>query len=599
MPNPPPPKAQQEEAFAIDVSRRSFKKLDESDARHGRQYKSTKLISSQGEVTIDDLDVPEDVKEFLFDLDFDLSGEVSKEEMTKMCDHLKQLHAEMGDNANIDKVCDLLDLVCRQVGRKKNNASYMEYAHLPENIQKCFRIWDTDGDGRVDATELMAAADAWQKLHAESVFMKKLLLAACMIILLMFAGMFAMGMVTAEMSKETSTGSDGTMTVKGSSDAVRVDTVESFTTVWDIPAMGTDKLAYMKSITVFVNMTDMPAVGGIAEATFKVSGAYKELGSDDKAYLTTPEGYTITINGAAREGTIQMGTKGIFDISTDEIADDATRRLREKVSPQILGEEAVSTPFFFHEQALLEEEARTEGSRAEDGRRLENLGFYAMTRGSCCCPEGEQVLSAEECKIAHEVLGVDVRPAPLIGKFATLPGGCSTKDVPGETSRTWNEMQGTADEWSTPICIKRPNLYYKMTPEQKQNNCCCSDFEQIETIADCEAAHDSLGLDVGAIQATSTKYTTTVGGCSNLDGAHMRWNGGSDTCCVKPANLGGPAEDLTPICKNVGGFVRECNDRCQKRTEGYAKGYRNWRCRGICFRALSTWKLASFSKGAR
>ena len=193
-----------------DQSRRSFKTLDETDdARRGRNKKTTTLVTSQGTMMIDDLDVPEDVKELLFDLDFDVSGEVSKEEFQNIGEHLTKLHAELGSGSSNEKVCELLDLIIRQVCRKKANASYMEYAHLPENIQKCLRVWDIDGDGRVDAKELMAAAGAWTRLQKESAFMKKLLLAACIVIVLMFAGMFVMGMVTAELAKEFKAGGSG------------------------------------------------------------------------------------------------------------------------------------------------------------------------------------------------------------------------------------------------------------------------------------------------------------------------------------------------------------------------------------------------------
>ena len=192
-----------------DQCLRSFSALDKTDARYVREYNNTTLATTQGKVVIDDLDVPEDVKQLLFDLDFDYSGEVSKEELKDMCTHLMQLHAELGEGASNAKINELLELIIRQVNRKKNNASFMEYSHLPAKLQKCFQVWDVDKDGRVDANELMAAADAWQKLQKESALMKKLLLAACIVVVLMFAGMFAMGLVTAEMAKEFKAGGSG------------------------------------------------------------------------------------------------------------------------------------------------------------------------------------------------------------------------------------------------------------------------------------------------------------------------------------------------------------------------------------------------------
>ena len=97
------------------------------------------LLLGPGKVVIDDLDVPEDVKQLLFDLDFDYSGEVSKEELKDMCTHLMQLHAELGEGASNAKINELLELIIRQVNRKKNSASFMEYGHLPAKLQNAFK----------------------------------------------------------------------------------------------------------------------------------------------------------------------------------------------------------------------------------------------------------------------------------------------------------------------------------------------------------------------------------------------------------------------------------------------------------------------------
>ena len=155
MPNPPPPKPQEEETSVL----RSFQQLDVTDVRSERKHNNTQLNTTQGSVVIDDLDIPEDIKGLLFDMDFDTSGEVSTEELKNMCTCLTKLHDELGENANMARVCELLDLVVRQVGRKKANASFMEYGHLPENIQKCFRIWDPDEIPKVDLGELVLVFD--------------------------------------------------------------------------------------------------------------------------------------------------------------------------------------------------------------------------------------------------------------------------------------------------------------------------------------------------------------------------------------------------------------------------------------------------------
>ena len=90
-----------------------------------------------------------------------------------------------------------------------------------------------------------------------------------------------------------------------SGEVTRVDTVESHTTLWDMPAVSVNTLAKLKEVTMFVDMSADPAVGGWVEATFKVEGAYKA--SADKVFLQINSADTITINRAALSGTLRKG----------------------------------------------------------------------------------------------------------------------------------------------------------------------------------------------------------------------------------------------------------------------------------------------------
>jgi len=203
---------------------------------------------------------------------------------------------------------------------------------FPEDLQGTMKAFDQDGDGTVNKAELAAAARMYQESKHKVRALGKVILAMSVVLVFTLFAIMGLTYVVVESSKETNTGSDGTMTVKGSSETVRVDVVESSATIWDIPAVDTDDLANMKSITVHIDMRHMPTVGGIAEATFKVAGAYKVVGTD-KAFVTTNDGYTITIDGFASKGTIDMGTKGIFAISADNVADDEQEGGRRLVVP--------------------------------------------------------------------------------------------------------------------------------------------------------------------------------------------------------------------------------------------------------------------------
>jgi len=86
---------------------------------------------------------------------------------------------------------------------------------------------------------------------------------------------------------------------------VRTANVESFVeSIYDLPSVETNQLAYLNDVALYMDMTSKPAIGGVVEATFKVSGAYKR--SDTVAYLVTPNGYTITLDATARTGTVSI-----------------------------------------------------------------------------------------------------------------------------------------------------------------------------------------------------------------------------------------------------------------------------------------------------
>ena len=79
-----------------------------------------------------------------------------------------------------------------------------------------------------------------------------------------------------------------------SSRLVRVGGVESFVpSLFALAAVPTEQLAYMRDLTFYIDMSSHPTIGGVAEATFKVSGAYKRTNS--MVHIKTPCGSTIEI----------------------------------------------------------------------------------------------------------------------------------------------------------------------------------------------------------------------------------------------------------------------------------------------------------------
>jgi len=107
---------------------------------------------------------------------------------------------------------------------------------------------------------------------------------------------------------------------------VRTGAVESFTpSVFALATAPPEQLAYLRDVTMYIDMSAAPAVGGHVGATFKVSGAYKI--SATKAWLVTTSGYTIELDADAQTGAITMD--GATYPVLEAVPEAAGRRLAE------------------------------------------------------------------------------------------------------------------------------------------------------------------------------------------------------------------------------------------------------------------------------
>jgi hypothetical protein len=160
-------------------------------------------------------EVPEDVMKILRMMDLAGNNQLALWELDSNMTMLQELKiaADQDGSGNVSpaEVQSAVDLLKRLSHAKLTNSTDMEYKHMPPKLQEVFKTWDADESGVVSEAELIGAASAWKKMQAENRTIKKLLLAAVVVMIIMFAGMFAMGMVTAELAKEMKATGDGTM----------------------------------------------------------------------------------------------------------------------------------------------------------------------------------------------------------------------------------------------------------------------------------------------------------------------------------------------------------------------------------------------------
>lgn len=103
----------------------------------------------------------------------------------------------------------------RKKGGKKQPAVFLDISHAPRDVQELLNEYDLDGDGQLDVNELLAGAKAHgeSKLARSRLFKISSFLAAT--IVLVVAILVGMMFVAVEVSKETTAGTNGVLTVKG------------------------------------------------------------------------------------------------------------------------------------------------------------------------------------------------------------------------------------------------------------------------------------------------------------------------------------------------------------------------------------------------
>jgi len=192
-----------------------FKALDPSDPRYNIQRPSVELTTCDGAVVnLNAMNIPEDLKDLVETLDFDGGGKIDSGKLQLTGSLLKTLQTTL-NKTEPEEMQEAILLMMRLVEARKNNSHSMEYGHLPEGIQRTLRTWDVNKSGDICETELRQAAEAWQKLHETNRLMKRVLFAAVAFMILMFVGMFAMGMITADLAKDFVVNDDASMKTKG------------------------------------------------------------------------------------------------------------------------------------------------------------------------------------------------------------------------------------------------------------------------------------------------------------------------------------------------------------------------------------------------
>ena len=216
---------------------------------------------------------------------------------------------------------------------------------------------DEDKSGSISVKELFGVIKGAAESDKQKKLFARLLVVAVLIIFALIGAMLAMGIVAGEAVKESHV--TGQLMTTTAGDAVQVEPSRSYLSLFELPQASTASLAKMESLTMYIDMTTAAAISGWVEATYKVSGCYKK--SDERLYLSTPEGHVITIDASQSRGTIAMADGANYDIT-------------DQTPPERRHMAVAKEPTFMSERE----------AREEHHRKLRELGFFTalMTSGN-------------------------------------------------------------------------------------------------------------------------------------------------------------------------------------------------------------------------
>ena len=122
-----------------------------------------------------------------------------------------------------------------------------------KKVMQAFKAADADNSGILTHAEMLGVMKDMANMNKSNSGLKKMLATAVAIIVMLIGAMLAVSIAAGEMVKESHVGATGEMrsTTGG---VVAVDSVESFTDIYDTALLGTEDLSKIKSMTFFIDM---------------------------------------------------------------------------------------------------------------------------------------------------------------------------------------------------------------------------------------------------------------------------------------------------------------------------------------------------------
>lgn len=261
---------------------------------------------------------------------------VPKKEVLSTADKDAKRSAEIKEKAKkFDKNGDgqfSYDEVSAMYIELMNEGGHIKY-NLNDPVDKKMADYDKDGNGNFDYHEVYNIIDDLNESHAQQSVLKKFIGLLALIVFALIGALLGVTLAANEMSKENHVDGGEMTALDGSS--VKVDTVLSYSTLWDMPKLEMAQLSKMESFSGVIKRTSLAAGASWpanADITVRLAGATLATTNDDEVLLSTSSGATIYVNSATKKATLTMADGSRFDV----VVPASRRSLHEEKKERLL-----------------------------------------------------------------------------------------------------------------------------------------------------------------------------------------------------------------------------------------------------------------------
>jgi len=222
-----------------------------------------------------------------------------------LVDFLAAIDTAKNGELSVEEIDEAAQIIHITKKAKENNSAEINYKHMPDAVAKVLAEWDADKSGSVSISELVMAADAQKKMKQENRLVKKLLVGAMIVILVLLAGTFALSMAAVEMGKETTTDQNTGIAMTKSGNPAAMGTAVRRVDITEFPSLGIERLKEMRDFGYVhdgaYHYRVLSAFAWYSETNMTLTALNGEELSIDNGILTLkqPNGQLLTVNPAA------------------------------------------------------------------------------------------------------------------------------------------------------------------------------------------------------------------------------------------------------------------------------------------------------------